>query len=175
MIISWLGVPLYQKPKLAVWNALLICGNISIFMTKEDCLVFMFHFILGLNFFFLILSKEGDSCMDIFGGLNRYLSESDLKLPPWIPPQLEMTEWLVFIFQRVLYKWRVSHNQGPASPWRRSCGIQNSVSPSGVSTNRLLSQKRSTWESQITLKLYSRSQWRSYVSSVEFNLGGFSL
>lgn len=82
MIISWLGVPLYEKRKLSVGNSLLICGNISIFMTKEDCLVFMFHFILGLNFFFLILSKDGDSCMDIFGGLNRYLSESELKLPP---------------------------------------------------------------------------------------------
>lgn len=51
MIISWLGVPLYQKRKLSGGSSLLICGNISIFMTKEDCLVFMFHFILGLNFF----------------------------------------------------------------------------------------------------------------------------
>ena len=51
MIISWLRVPLYQKPKLSVGSSLLICGNIGIFMTKEDCLVFMFHFILGLNFF----------------------------------------------------------------------------------------------------------------------------
>lgn len=51
MIISWLRVPLYQKPKLSVGSSLLICGIIGIFMTKEDCLIFMFHFILGLNFF----------------------------------------------------------------------------------------------------------------------------
>ena len=36
MIISWLGVPLYQKRKLSGGSSLLICGNISIFMTKED-------------------------------------------------------------------------------------------------------------------------------------------
>lgn len=51
-------------------------------MTKEDCLVFIFHSILGLKFLFLILSNEGDSCLDIVGGLNRYLLESELEPPP---------------------------------------------------------------------------------------------
>lgn len=40
-------------------------------MIKEDCLLFMFHSILGFKIFHWILANEGDSCFDIFAGVNR--------------------------------------------------------------------------------------------------------
>lgn len=40
-------------------------------MIKEDRLLFMFHSILGFKIFHWILANEGDSCFDIFAGVNR--------------------------------------------------------------------------------------------------------
>lgn len=66
------------------------------FMSKEDCLLFMFLSILGLNIFALSLANEGDSCFDmlvVWTDVHQILNWSHLHKSHGY---LEMTKWLVF-------------------------------------------------------------------------------
>lgn len=120
MVISWLRAAVYWKPKLSVTHFLSCWKSwfVEVHWWPRRMAYYLCFSLSLVVKFFLIFANAGDSCFDIVGGVNRYLSDSKLEPPTWIPlsPWNDHVANILFSFQLVLYKWLAFHNQGPVSP-----------------------------------------------------------